>query len=143
MLEPDEPAFDAVPADCRVTGYAMHALADAFLLHAQERGTPAADAAGAADEPEEGQRATAHRVARRRDVLAPIIEALRRDAADPDDRVSLWAGLLALADGRGRPPPLLGVADGAVQYRADNGEAAFLSRKSFMDRMRRAAKKAR
>ncbi len=36
MLEPDEPAFDAVPADCRVTGYAMHALADAFLLHAQK-----------------------------------------------------------------------------------------------------------
>jgi len=30
MLVPDEPDFETVPADCRVTGDAVHALADAF-----------------------------------------------------------------------------------------------------------------
>lgn len=51
MLEPDEPPFDAAPADCRVTGFAMHALADAFLLYAQER-EGAGNQSGAAGEPQ-------------------------------------------------------------------------------------------
>lgn len=90
-----------------------------------------------------GGTGTTHRMGRRRDVLSPVIDGLIRTAADPSDRVSLWSALLAAAVRQDRPVPLLGVADGEVKYRGDDGEAAFLTRKAFMDRMRRRAATAR
>ena len=67
-LEPDEPDFETVPDDCRVTGRDVRALADAFRVPAEL----APNEAGAAGEPTldaESSTQRRARLARRRDEL--------------------------------------------------------------------------
>lgn len=79
----------------------------------------------------------------RRDALSPVIDNLMRDADDPSDRAALWSGLLALANKESLPPPLLGIAEGEVKWRGDDGDPKFLPRKAFMQRLNRITAKRR
>jgi hypothetical protein len=96
--------------------------------------------AGAAVEPA-GVKVTTHRTPRRRDVLSPLIdEALReaqRKTGDANDGAAAWLTFVDMAKaGRG---PLLGFVEDEVKYqngRADD-DVGFMTRKVFMQRVKR------
>lgn len=117
-----EPAFETVPADCRMAGYDVHALADAFIVPA----------------PEEPQDPPARA---RRDLLAPVIEAAQKECGHQFDAPAVWASLVRMADARKRP--LLGVSDDGIKWQDSNDEPQFLNIKNLRDRLSRSKKKAR
>ena len=75
-----------------------------------------------------------------RDVLAPVIERVRRTVGDGTDTAQVMAELERLAGlpELERPAPLAGVTSGGVQWR-DGGVVNVLTRKALGDRLRRAA----
>ena len=79
---------------------------------------------------------TTHRLKTRRNILDAVIETAKRNALDPADSHSHWAALVALAESPDCPAPLLGYVEGeGVKYLDSNG-VKFLSRKSFLRRVR-------
>lgn len=97
-------------------------------------------------EPEEQEAKAAHAsvthtLATRRDVLDPVIDLAEKTATNADDRAAVWNALTALAVAKDKPHPLLGFADGSVQYLAGD-DAKFLTRDAFNKRWDRRKEKA-
>lgn len=132
-LAATEPDFETTLADCRVTGYDVHALADA-VAHAR--------AAGSEAQPDEtiGHKAPVvreHKVKNRADPLGAVIDKAKELAAAPADYQSVWAALVDLAQSPNRPAPLLGYAEEeGVKYRTDTAEGVkFFTKNALRKRM--------
>ena len=82
-----------------------------------------------------------HTLGTRRDVLDPVIDLAEKTATNADDRAAVWNALTALAVAKDKPHPLLGFADGSVQYLAGD-DAKFLTRDAFNKRWDRRKEKA-
>ena len=77
-----------------------------------------------------------HRLATRRDELAPLIEELLRLAHKPIDPAALWNEFVHLADSPTPSAPLISYRDGEVLYRGSDG-AAGINRTNFIKRLKR------
>ncbi|NPC57854.1 hypothetical protein [Caenimonas soli] len=128
-----EPDFETTLADCRVTGYDVHALADAVaqVRAASPEAQPASE--GAAPAPS----VLEHKVKNRADPLAAVIEKAKEFAANSNDYQSVWAALVELAQSSGRPAPLLGYAEEeGVKYRTDTIDGVkFFTKNALRKRM--------
>ena len=81
-----------------------------------------------------------HKLKRRGNALAAVLTLAKNQAAEPDDWLSVWASLVALAQSAKRPPPLLGYTEGeGVKYQNDNAEKpdGWLTREGYRRRFKR------
>lgn len=140
-----EPDLEATSDDCRVRGDCVMALADAVLDAGRETSQPSntcGTSRALAPEAETVAAAVSHVTRRRDEPLAAVFAEAKRRALDQTDWQSVWAALVALADGPNRPAPLLGhVAGEGVKYRRDSAEhgVCCLTRDAFRKRFRRSA----
>ena len=89
-------------------------------------------------EPTPQSNLTTHKLKTRTNILDAAINQAKKAAIDPDDWQSVWAALVALAESKIRPSPLMGFSEEeGVKYQ-DYGGVRFLSKKNFSDRFRRA-----
>lgn len=128
----------------------LRKFADTLLMEvkAEAREVPEPQEAEGATQPEQSETAetsaqatVVHTLATRRDVLDPVIDLAEKTATNADDRAAVWNALTALAVAKDKPHPLLGFADGSVQYLAGD-DAKFLTRDAFNKRWDRRKEKA-
>ncbi len=75
---------------------------------------------------------------RRRDLLAPLIEAAQRECMPSDDVPAIFAVLRAWATSKPPRPPLLGVTNSGIQWIDASDDQQELSLKNLRDRIKRA-----
>lgn len=128
-------------------------LADAFrgyLLHLTESESrtlvaPQPAPESARDEPQDvpatDGRSDELRTAKRRDLLAPLIEAAQRECDGSFDAVVVWPVLVGYAKALRRP--LIGVCDEGIKWMDASDEARYFTLKNLRDRLRNKTKTAR
>lgn len=84
-----------------------------------------------------------HRIASRRDVLDPSIDAAIERAGTADDVAAVWNAFYAMASEPAPKEPLIGAAEGDVKYWGGNGDVNTINRKVLGQRLTRRTDKSR
>jgi hypothetical protein len=142
QLTPETPSFETTVADCRISGYDLHALADAF--HEDEVGNiSTADVAqvsnGAASSIPAASISHSTK-SRRRDLLDLVIDEAQAKCSDKWDKAEVWLQLLGLA--KARRAPLIGIVNEGLQYE-DGEEWKIFKKSALTKRLERRAGDAR
>lgn len=77
-----------------------------------------------------------HTLKRRTNALDAVIKMAKTKATDPDDYQSVWAALVQLAQGKGRPAPLTGYAEAeGVLYQDGENACKSFTKQALRKRM--------
>ena len=150
MLTDDEPDFETVLEDCRVSVGDVHALADEYCTIETELKVVPSTSVAVEDQsqtqtlntPLNSVPATLLQNGAkksRRDLLTPVIEAAQKDCEKPFDAPSVWASLTRMANA-GRPP-LVGVSEDGIKWINSNDEVKYLNLGSLRSRLQRSARR--
>ena len=137
-----EPGLRVSMSDLRFKREDVQHIAAATL--ASQNPSPATDGRQAAPESAEHAPVASkppQAVAKRRDLLTPVIDAALRECGDQADAAAVWPVLVRYAkEGR---RPLIGVSEDGIKWEEAFDGAQFFTLKHLRDRLRRRAEKAR
>lgn len=135
-LSDDEPDIETTIEDCRVIGFDVHALADAY----KDLGVslPDLQTSPILPKPKEPETTKIHRIVNRSGFLNAEIALAKEKASHPDDPICVWNELVKLAEQR--TGAMIGFSSDGVQYRGrkyQNEEMPdVFTLKNLRDRMR-------
>ena len=128
-----EESLVTVLEDCRLLGYDVHALADAFSDCA-----PGGSVDTSSGDMKTHAVAAVRVISKRRDDLAPVIDRARAVCANKNDTAEVWNALLSEVTSSSPPNPFTGKsAPEGLMYEKLAGETGFFSKAALRQRLKR------